>query len=411
MDLTIKQLLDKAIQMHEQGKHGEAELIYKNILKDNPKHGHTNHNLGVLMSSLNQVEKTKAALPLLKIATEADSSNAQFWMSYSNALYATNFLKDAVTNYEKVLKLKPDYAEAHNNLGTILHKLGKLDEAIEHFIKAIQFKPDLFEALNNIGAVYKEQRNFDKSESMLIQAINIKPDYSVAHFNLGNLYKDLGRFKDAILEFYKVLDIDPKYPQAHYNLINALENEAKFYHNQLFDNISMNDKLKFTDFNSKKFIKKSIKIDKNTIEILNKLSEEINKLYGFNSFVLNKNNPPSINVGPYGLYANEFFNQWNSRFLTQVKIGFIMNKYPIGCRHVLIKLPNDKLFDGVVGVHDFTIYNKKNLELVVMEKYDLQILDKHSWGIARSDFVDYPSFSLNETSSIIKKYLDDIYID
>ena len=252
MDLTIKQLLDKAIQMHEQGKHGEAELIYKNILKDNPKHGHTNHNLGVLMSSLNQVEKTKAALPLLKIATEADSSNAQFWMSYSNALYATNFLKDAVTNYEKVLKLKPDYAEAHNNLGTILHKLGKLDEAIEHFIKAIQFKPDLFEALNNIGAVYKEQRNFDKSESMLIQAINIKPDYSVAHFNLGNLYKDLGRFKDAILEFYKVLDIDPKYPQAHYNLINALENEAKFYHNQLFDNISHVDR---SIDNSKKFIK------------------------------------------------------------------------------------------------------------------------------------------------------------
>ena len=86
-----------------------------------------------------------------------------------------------------------------------------------------------------------------------------------------------------------------------------------------------------------------------------------------------------------------------------------MQKNPIGCRHVLVKLPNGDLFDGGVGVHEFYIYNKGNFELSIMEKYDLETLDKHSWGIFRARFSQCPDFTLNETSSLIAKSLDDIY--
>ena len=49
------------------------------------------------------------------------------------------------------IKLKPDYAEAHNNLGNALFAKRKIEEAISHYKMAIKFKPDYANAHNNLG--------------------------------------------------------------------------------------------------------------------------------------------------------------------------------------------------------------------------------------------------------------------
>ena len=407
MNFETEQLLKKGIVAHNKGNTKEAELIYKSILKTYPKNADINHNFGILMISFHEKEKTKDALAMFKTAIEIDPNNEQYLMSYANTLYMTNQSKEAEIFYRKVIKLNPKHVDAVNNLANALFSHNKLDESLLNYKKAIELRPDLPDTFNNIAGILKHQRKFDESESAFKQAINLNAEFSDAHFNLGNLYKDLGRFKEATACFYKVLDINPNYPELYYHLMNSLENEAKYYHKQLFEDISISNKLKVTENNADEFVKKEIIIDKDTIKILNEISVAINKLYGFSPGV--ENVLPSINQGPCGPFANEFYKQWNARFLNQVKIGFIMNKYPVGCRLVLIKLPNDKLFDGGVGVHDFKIYNQENLEPVFMEKYDLETLDKHSWGITRTNYAKCPNYSLSEISSIIVKFLDDIY--
>ena len=52
------------------------------------------------------------------------------------------------------MRLKPDYADAHNNLGVALVQTGKLPEAIEQFKQALQFKPDYINAYTNLALVY-----------------------------------------------------------------------------------------------------------------------------------------------------------------------------------------------------------------------------------------------------------------
>ena len=96
----------------------------------------------------------------------------------------------------------------------------------------------------------------------------------------------------------------------------------------------------------------------------------------------------------------------NSR---QLKIAFIMRQLPFECDHVLIKLPNSRLFDGGIGVHDFNIYKGNNTELVVMEKYDLKVLDKHAFGLIRTYPHIHNDFSISKISALIAKYLDNIY--
>ena len=55
-------------------------------------------------------------------------------------------------NTALAIRLKPDNAEAHNNLGVSLNDQGKLDEAIAEYREAIRLKPEHVEAHNNLGS-------------------------------------------------------------------------------------------------------------------------------------------------------------------------------------------------------------------------------------------------------------------
>jgi Flp pilus assembly protein TadD len=55
-----------------------------------------------------------------------------------------------VVELEHALRLKPDYAAAHSNLGLALGRLGRKQEAIAHFQEALRLKPDYQVARMNL---------------------------------------------------------------------------------------------------------------------------------------------------------------------------------------------------------------------------------------------------------------------
>ena len=73
---------------------------------------------------------------------------------------------------------------------SLLKKLGRLDEAEASYRKAIALKPDYAEAHNNLGNTLQEQGRLDEAETSLRQAITLKPDYAEAHNNLGAYFKN-----------------------------------------------------------------------------------------------------------------------------------------------------------------------------------------------------------------------------
>jgi len=48
------------------------------------------------------------------------------------------------------IKIKPDYAEAHNNLGIGLFNAKMTEEAIDYFKEAIRIRPDYAAAQKNL---------------------------------------------------------------------------------------------------------------------------------------------------------------------------------------------------------------------------------------------------------------------
>lgn len=63
---------------------------------------------------------------------------------------------------------------------------------------------------------------------------------------------------------------------------------------------------------------------KSWIDILNDLSDHINKLYGNVQVKADNYWERAINSGPCGPFANAFCQAWNKRFKAKVNIGLIM---------------------------------------------------------------------------------------
>ena len=97
---------------------------------------------------------------------------------YAITEFARNNLgkyEDAMTAYKRAIQLKPDYANAHLNLGIILKDLGQLKEAELSTRKAIELKSDYAEALLNLGIILKDLGKLKESELSFRKVIEIKP--------------------------------------------------------------------------------------------------------------------------------------------------------------------------------------------------------------------------------------------
>ena len=135
-----------------------------------------------------------------------------------NALKEQGKLDEAIASYNKALSIKPDYAEAYNNMGNALQDQGKLDEAIEAYNKALSIKPDYAEAYNNMGNALQDQGKLDEAIEAYNKALPFKPDYAEAYNNMGNALKDQGKLDEAIEAYNKALSFKPDYAEAHRNL-------------------------------------------------------------------------------------------------------------------------------------------------------------------------------------------------
>ena len=92
MEEIIQEALSKGVEMHAAGQFDLASQLYESILKLQPNHADANHNMGLLrLETGNDLE----ALPYLQRALVADSTIAQFWLSYIKALIKLERLSEA----------------------------------------------------------------------------------------------------------------------------------------------------------------------------------------------------------------------------------------------------------------------------------------------------------------------------
>ena len=111
---------------------------------------------------------------------------------------------EAIKHYRKALEIKPDYAEACNNLGNAMAARGRIGEAIEHYRKALEIKPDYAEAHNNLGNGMAACGGSARRSSMSRRPL--RPGrLCQATCNLGRAFQIGGQINEAIAHYRKAL--------------------------------------------------------------------------------------------------------------------------------------------------------------------------------------------------------------
>ena len=148
-------------------------------------------------------------------------------------LVEQNKPQEAIENYNKSIKINPNYAQAYNNLGVCLHSLGKIEEAIQSYQKAIKIRPRHTETYNNLGAIFKEKGEREKSITYFQKAIEFQPKHADAYNNLGTIFKEKGEREKSITYFQKAIEFQPKHADA-YNNLGAAFKELKDYKKSIY---------------------------------------------------------------------------------------------------------------------------------------------------------------------------------
>jgi tetratricopeptide (TPR) repeat protein len=128
--------------------------------------------------------------------------------------------KEAIESYKQSIRIDPDLAGVHTNLGVAYGSLGMYKEAIESFQQSIRINPDYAEVHTNLGVTYGKSGMYKEAFEAYKQAIRINPDDALAHFNLGITYAIFLNDRDSALEQYKILkSLDPEKANELYNMI------------------------------------------------------------------------------------------------------------------------------------------------------------------------------------------------
>ncbi len=135
--------------------------------------------------------------------------------------------QNSLTLFEYTVRITPDYAVAHNNLGMALAENGRLDEALPHIHKSIRLHPNFAEAYNNLGNVLSAKGANDEAIARYLTALQINPNYAEAHNNLGIALYSQKQIDKAIWHLQQALRIAPDYQDARHNLNILLANKSK----------------------------------------------------------------------------------------------------------------------------------------------------------------------------------------
>ena len=105
-----------------------------------------------------------------------------------------------MASYKKALSFKPDYAEAHYNMGNALKDQGKLDEAIAAYNRALSIKPDFAKAHRNLSLIKKytvEDKQFLHVQEIYKRVGLTEDDKCNLSFTLAKMYEDTGKLNQA----------------------------------------------------------------------------------------------------------------------------------------------------------------------------------------------------------------------
>jgi tetratricopeptide (TPR) repeat protein len=170
-----------------------------------------NPESGQLQLDFAVADLASRAAPLARQAAQAardaeEELGADEWYDLGFDLEAVD-VREARDAYRRALELDPHHADAHVNLGRLLHEAGDPAQAVAHYRLALAHRARHATAWYNLGIALEDLRRRSDAIKAYEQAIAVEPLLADAHFNLARLYEQGGKRAAALrsLSRYRIL--------------------------------------------------------------------------------------------------------------------------------------------------------------------------------------------------------------
>jgi tetratricopeptide (TPR) repeat protein len=178
-----RKALALAAEHQQAGRLEEAEKIYRDILRANPKNVDALRLLGTLA-------------------------------------FKAGRLHEAERLFRRAVSHAPDYAEARLDLGRVLKEQHRLEEAIHSFEKAAELDPGNLQAYFLLASVLAPAaRTYDAIEAYR-KVLAIRPRHAGALLGLGHTLKTIGRQEEAIAAYRDCIRLKPGNGETYWSLAN-----------------------------------------------------------------------------------------------------------------------------------------------------------------------------------------------
>jgi len=173
------------------------------------------------------------------------------WLNLSLEYYRARRYAESAVAARESLALRPDYAEAFNNVAAAETELGNWDAAVAAAERATALNPDFTLARNNLGKArrlldarqraqqandeatlidlslfFYNQGAYGETIAMAMRALEVNPRSTAAYNNICAAYNALEQWDEAVPACEAALEIDPALELAGNNLALARQRRA-----------------------------------------------------------------------------------------------------------------------------------------------------------------------------------------
>ncbi len=172
--------------------------------------------------SWHQVAHWKNTSSLFGHALDVTENNYIAHYALAHEAQASGDLDRALSQYKASLAIEPAYVEAHNNVGTVLAKLGRSDEAALSLWRAIRFDPSFHPAYFQLGGVFLSRNYVPAAASAFSRAVELQPRNIEYRHAMGIALHRLGQRRDAMRIWVQLIDEAPDNAEVQNSIGKAL---------------------------------------------------------------------------------------------------------------------------------------------------------------------------------------------
>lgn len=207
MTLTTQAAFQQALALHQAGQLADAEMLYRQIMRADPRDYPSRCMLGRLRVEQGRHEEAEK---ILEAAVKIDGQAPQGLAFYGVALLRMRKFNEAATMLERAVAAAPTDPTQQRNLGDALRGLGRFEEALASYDQALALDARSAEILACKAETLLALKRPEEALAVSDEALRLIPDQPSALLCRAVALTALERIEEAITAYGAVLRFKPR---------------------------------------------------------------------------------------------------------------------------------------------------------------------------------------------------------